>query len=164
MDPKKDPNARSLTEMGELIEILKKLDFIRDNPLKFENSDLIELARQAKLVPVEPMTNVFNEGELADTMYLIMQGSFIVTYSWAEVDTAALYWGHKQKDINPDGYIKGLIELRHMQKDFEEKIKNTLSSHDSSKKSGGSRGSRNSRNSRRSKCSKRSTNIMNLKI
>ena len=44
MNPKKDPSARSLTEMGELIEILRKIDFIRDNHLKFENSDLIELA------------------------------------------------------------------------------------------------------------------------
>ena len=168
MDPKKDPSARSLTEMGELVEILRKIDFIRYNPLKFENSDLIELAQHAKLVPVEPMTNVYNEGELADTMFLVMQGSLVVTYSWTEGDEAALYWGHKQKDINPDGYIKGLIELRDMQKDFEEKIRNSQSSHASSEKSGGSRcskssrGSRNSRssrNGRRSKGSKGSSRI-----
>ena len=151
MNPKKDPSARSLTEMGELIEILRKIDFIRDNHLKFENSDLIELAQHAKLVTVEPMTNVFNEGDLADTMYLVMQGSLIVTYSWTEGDEAALYWGHKQKDINPDGFIKGLIELRDVQKDFEDKIMNSDSQTGGSQCSKSSRGSANSRNSRRSR-------------
>ena len=98
------------------------------------------------------MTNVFNEGDLADTMYLVMQGSLIVTYSWTEGDEAALYWGHKKKGINPDGYIKGLIELRDVWKDFEDKIRNSDSSQTGgSQCSKSSRGSAHSRNSRRSK-------------
>lgn len=93
-----------------------KLDFIKNHELDFVAQDLTEMAKSAKLIPLEAGQRLFKQDTDSTEMYLILQGRVMATYSLASKDKKALFFG--VKDTAADGMVKTLKTL-HM-------VKNTV--------------------------------------
>ena len=81
--------------MKELRQILMNIDFIRNNDCNLKKEDLNEMVKFARVIEIPPLSKIFKEGDDADTLYFVAQGSLVTTYTLTEKDHKAVFFGKK---------------------------------------------------------------------
>ena len=71
------------------------LDFIKNSDCNLQPADLHEMVKYAQVVSKPRLTKIFSEGDDADSLYFVAQGTLVTTYNLAENDRKAVLLGKK---------------------------------------------------------------------
>ena len=69
---KKPPAQRNDNDVRNLRQIMTKFDFWKDLDYKFLQSDLSELAKNAELREIPPLTRVFKQNEETKSCFFVI--------------------------------------------------------------------------------------------
>ena len=89
----KDSKQRTEKDVEEALELLMKLDFIRNLETSLESKDLLEMAKSATVHEYEAGRRIIKQGDEASYMLFILQGHCSASYALASKDKQAQYLG-----------------------------------------------------------------------